>query len=84
MARLEKMESALHLPPWMLGQCKLLKELLARFGEELVAKDMEGVEACAGNDTPDFDIVITEPEDGGGPLGQVCMRGLGQDCPESA
>ena len=64
---MEKMESAPHLPRWMSGQCKLLKGLLGGLGEEWVAEDMEGVEGGAGTDALDFDIVLTDPEDGGTP-----------------
>ena len=64
---MEKMESAPHWPRWMLGQCKLLKELLGGLGEEWVAEDMEGVEGVAGTDTLDSDIVLLDPEDGGSP-----------------
>ena len=67
MAGVEKMESAPHLPRQMLGQCKLLKELLGGLGEEWVAEDMEGVEGGAGNDTLHSDIVNTDPEDKGTP-----------------
>ena len=47
-ANVEKMEGALHMPRWMSGQCKLLKELLGGLGKEWVAKDMEGVEGGEG------------------------------------
>ena len=47
-ANVEKMEGAPHLPHWMSGQCKLLKELLGGLGEDWVAKDMEGVEGGGG------------------------------------
>ena len=47
-ANLEKMESAPHLPRWVLRQCKLIKELLRGLGEEWVAEDMEGVEVEGG------------------------------------
>ena len=43
-ANVEKMEAAPHLPRWMSGQCKLLRELLGGLRKEWVAKDMEGVE----------------------------------------
>ena len=43
-ANVEKKEGAPHLPRWMSGQCKLLKELLGGLGEEWVAEDMEGIE----------------------------------------
>ena len=41
-ANVAKMEAAPHLPRWMSGQCKLLRELLGGLGEEWVAEDMEG------------------------------------------
>ena len=68
-ANVEKMEGAPHLPRWMSGQCKLLKELLGGLGEEWVAEDMEGVQGGEGGGVVDSDIVLTDPEDGGGTLG---------------
>ena len=53
LASVEKMEGAPHLPRWMLGQYKLLKELLRELGEDWVADDMEGVEGGVGNDALD-------------------------------
>ena len=60
------MEAAPHLPRWMSGQCKLLRELLGGLGEEWVAEDMEGVEGGEGGGV-DSDIVLADPEDGGTP-----------------
>ena len=64
MANVEKTESPPHLPWWMLGQCKVRKELLGGLGEGWVAQDMEGLEVGMGADTSDSDIVITYPQDG--------------------
>ena len=49
-----------------------------------MAEDMEGVEGGAGTDTLDSDIVLTDPEDGGDPMGQVYVGCLGWDGSESA
>ena len=64
---MEKMEGALHLPRWMSGQCKLLKEFLGGLREERVAEDVEGVEGGEGGGVVDSDIVLTDPEEGGTP-----------------
>ena len=63
-ANVVKMEGAQHLPRWMSGQCKLLKELLGGLGEESVAEDMEVVEGGDGGGAVDSDIDPTDPEDG--------------------
>ena len=67
MANVEKMEGAPHMPRWLWGQFKLLKELLGGVGEEWVAEDMEGVEAGDGGVALDSDVVLTDPEDRGTP-----------------
>ena len=59
------MEAAPHLPRWMSGQCKVLRELLGGLGEEWVAEDMEGVEGGEGGWGVDSDIVLQMKRMGG-------------------
>ena len=72
-AQVEKTENAPHLPRWMSGQCKLLKELLGGLGEWVV-ENMKGVEGGAGTNTLDSDTVLTDREDGGTPWDPFAWR----------
>ena len=51
-ANVARMEAAPHLPRWMSGQCKLLRELLGGLGEEWADEGMEGVEGGEGGRMP--------------------------------
>ena len=64
-ANVARMEAAPHLPRWMSGQCKLLRELLGGLGEEWADEGMEGVEGGEGGAGGDADITLSDPEDGG-------------------
>ena len=66
-ANVARMEAAPHLPRWMSGQCKPLRELLGRLGEEWADEGMEGVEGGEGGAGADADITLLDPEDGGTP-----------------
>ena len=66
-ANVARMEAAPHLPRWMSGQCKLLRELLGGLGEEWADEGMEGVEGGEGGAGGDADITLSDPEEGGTP-----------------
>ena len=68
-ANVEKMEGAPHLPRWMSGQCKLLKELLGVWGRSGWLKTWRGWKGGRGEGggAVDSDIVLTDPQDGGTP-----------------
>ena len=51
-ANVARMEAAPHLPRWMPGQCKLLRELLGGLEEEWADEGMEGVEGGEGGRMP--------------------------------
>ena len=66
-ANVARMEAAPHLPRWMSGQCKLLRELLGGLGEEWADEGLEGVEGGEGGAGADADITLSDLEDGGTP-----------------
>ena len=63
----KSLEQSPHLPRWMAGQCKLLRELLESLERDVEEEErgMEGVEE--GGEGGDGGMVITDPEDGGTP-----------------
>ena len=61
------LEQSPHLPRWMEGQCKLLRDLLESLEQDGEEEEggMEGGEE--GGEGGDGEMVITDPEDGGTP-----------------
>ena len=76
-ANVVKMEAAPHLPRWMSGQCKLLRDLLGGLGEEWVAEDMEGVEGGEGGGGSGLRNCLGGSGGRGDTLGLVCPGDLG-------